>query len=136
MWRCPYKNICYFWVSLYFSSCSLHILVILFELLGRWEVGYRTASVLWEIASLIFSSQHAAFLCCSLLDFPRCVLLACLWCIYIVVFTGLQFRRKKSRQSNRVQTETFPLSMANLYHIYQPLRSGRIWHKVNFFSGV
>ena len=23
-----------------------------------------------------------------------------------------------------------------LYHIYQPLRSGRIWHKVNFLSGV
>ena len=22
------------------------------------------------------------------------------------------------------------------YHIYQPLRSGRIWHKVNFLSGV
>ena len=23
-----------------------------------------------------------------------------------------------------------------VYHIYQPLRSGRIWHKVNFLSGV
>ena len=22
------------------------------------------------------------------------------------------------------------------YHIYQPLRSGMIWHKVNFLSGV
>ena len=25
---------------------------------------------------------------------------------------------------------------ANIIHIYQPLRSGRIWHKVNFLSGV
>ena len=24
----------------------------------------------------------------------------------------------------------------NFYPIYQPLRSGRIWHKVNFLSGV
>ena len=23
-----------------------------------------------------------------------------------------------------------------IYHIYQPLRSGRIWHKVNFLSRV
>ena len=25
---------------------------------------------------------------------------------------------------------------SDVYHIYQPLRSGRIWHKVNFLSGV
>ena len=28
------------------------------------------------------------------------------------------------------------LSSRNIIHIYQPLRSGRIWHKVNFLSGV
>ena len=25
---------------------------------------------------------------------------------------------------------------SSIYPIYQPLRSGRIWHKVNFLSGI
>ena len=43
------------WANLYFFSRVLHVLFVWFEWFERWEVGGRTAAVLWDVTSRICS---------------------------------------------------------------------------------
>ena len=44
--------------------------------------------------------------------------------------------RKNEREINGQWKATPEKKDRKINHIYQPLLSGRIWHKVNFLSGV
>ena len=73
----------------------------LVNIIKRWEVTGRTAAVLWDFAFWIHSKEQTAFLYSSRQTFTFCVLLAPMWCIYIVVLIHLQLRRNSiSDKSN------------------------------------
>ena len=60
---------------------------------------------------------------------------------YACIFTDITKRKTyrnlaKIRSVNESVKNQDPIHKSLSYHIYRPLRSGRIWHKVNFLSGV
>ena len=46
------------------------------------------------------------------------------------------YRERKKIRSEKKETETDNVLYIYIYHIYQPQHLDRIWHKVNFLSGV
>ena len=77
--------------SLHIKQCQ-HVSIVLLGSFERWEVRGRTATVLWDAASMI-SPEHLAFLSSSHLAFFLCVLLESSWCILTLVLTRLQLGR-------------------------------------------
>ena len=55
--------------------------------------------------------------------------------MYIVYRNALCMHKSTKIYTMHINMNT-KLYANSVYPIYQPLRSGRIWHKVNFLSGV
>ena len=86
MCRNPLKNVAFEFVL---SSLAVPYMSCLFYLNGWW----LHSCCLWGVASRICSRGCAAFLSSSHLAFFLWILLACLWCMYIVVWTKLRLGR-------------------------------------------
>ena len=75
-------------LTLLLQKCR-YVLFVLLEWFVRCEAGGHAVAALLGIASTICSRLHRASLCSSSQPFSLCILLASMWCIYIVVRTKL-----------------------------------------------
>ena len=85
----------------------------------------------------IFILQIYAYILISINTYTKCVSHFSLLCIYIYIYIYIYIGSISSLMYIWLNVNVFfgvnPFKLPyRSYHIYQPLRSGRIWHKVNF----
>ena len=115
-------------ILFHFFFCQIFFLIFLYILSGSRYLQTPYLHFFPFIYYPIYSTYFLSYMIVPVYMFAFVFLCGYIY-IYIYIYVG-RSKSSKLHPERRIELNIFVLTTQ--YHIYPPLRSGRIWHKVNF----
>ena len=125
----------------YVYHCFIHTIVLCIPLFYVYHCFIHTIVLCIPLFYVYHCFIHTIVLCIPLFYTYYCFMYIIVLCIPLFYIVKQHIRLHKQEISSAPPKSSFFFRNSKpvatfVYHIYQPLRSGRIWHMVNFLSGL